>query len=615
MIGHGGLIGCNISLISDCYVTGVRITAHGGLVGINYGQIVNCFTNVDVVGTGPVGGLVGTQLWDGVIADCYALGNISGDGTYSDELVGGLVGYNDSATIVNSYARGGATSVYMAGGLVGAIVDGCILDCYSTGKATGNPYYNYTGGLVGDSWHSTIWSSFWDKETSGRSWSDGGIGKTTAQMQMQSTFVDAGWDFVGDAGPSNDWVMPDGGGYPILWWQVYGECPFPSPSAGSGRAEDPYVISDAAGLKNIGHNAELMDKHFKLSSDIDCNAVDFHVIGNGGYPFSGTFDGAGYTISNLMLSPSSGVRHIGVFGYLDGANAEIKAVKVTNVSADMGTTDFVGGLVGKLRNGRISDSTLHAHIISGDDDVGGLVGHSEGRIVNSSANSNVKGRRRVGGLVGMGRQGGIIEGCSALGSVEGETYCGGLVGGDYYGFISDSYALTSVKGRDGVGGLMSTNSDNVVSRCYSAGSVSGSSYLGGLVAQNNGSVSSSFWDVNTSGRTTSAGGTPRTTAEMKTQSTFTSARWDFVGETANGTEDIWAICEGTNYPRLVWQIPTGDIVCPDGVSSIDFSVLARYWHETDCAALDDCEGADIDLSGGVDFGDVAAVAESWLTGM
>jgi len=142
--------------------------------------------------------------------------------------------------------------------------------------------------------------------------------------------------------------------------------------------------------------------------------------------------------------------------------------------------------------------------------------------------------------------------------------------------------------------------------------VSGDSVVGGLVGFNDGIVSDAFWDVNTSGWTTSAGGTPKTTVQMKTQSTFTSARWDFIGETANGTGDIWAICEGTNYSRLVWQIPQGDIVCPDGVNGLDYSALARYWHETECAALHDCEGADIDLSGAVDFGDVAAVAESWL---
>jgi hypothetical protein len=50
-----------------------------------------------------------------------------------------------------------------------------------------------------------------------------------------------------------------------------------------------------------------------------------------------------------------------------------------------------------------------------------------------------------------------------------------------------------------------------------------------------------------------AGGKGKTTAEMQTKSTFTDAGWEFVGETANGTEDIWWILEGQDYPRLWWE--------------------------------------------------------------
>ena len=45
----------------------------------------------------------------------------------------------------------------------------------------------------------------------------------------------------------------------------------------------------------------------------------------------------------------------------------------------------------------------------------------------------------------------------------------------------------------------------------------------------------------------------KTTAEMKVPSTFTAAGWDFVGETANGTKDIWKIKESYEYPKLWWQ--------------------------------------------------------------
>ena len=50
------------------------------------------------------------------------------------------------------------------------------------------------------------------------------------------------------------------------------------------------------------------------------------------------------------------------------------------------------------------------------------------------------------------------------------------------------------------------------------------------------------------------GGTSKTTAEMQTASTFLDAGWDFVDETTNGTEDIWWILEGKNYPRLWWEL-------------------------------------------------------------
>ena len=39
--------------------------------------------------------------------------------------------------------------------------------------------------------------------------------------------------------------------------------------------------------------------------------------------------------------------------------------------------------------------------------------------------------------------------------------------------------------------------------------------------------------------------------------TFLDAGWDFVGKTANGTEDIWWINEGKDYPRLWWEMGDG----------------------------------------------------------
>jgi hypothetical protein len=52
----------------------------------------------------------------------------------------------------------------------------------------------------------------------------------------------------------------------------------------------------------------------------------------------------------------------------------------------------------------------------------------------------------------------------------------------------------------------------------------------------------------------SAGGTGLTTAQMQTAAMFLDAGRDFVDETANGTEDIWWIDEGQDYPRLWWEL-------------------------------------------------------------
>jgi hypothetical protein len=40
---------------------------------------------------------------------------------------------------------------------------------------------------------------------------------------------------------------------------------------------------------------------------------------------------------------------------------------------------------------------------------------------------------------------------------------------------------------------------------------------------------------------------------MMTAATFLEAGWDFVGEVENGTEEIWWIDEGRDYPRLWWE--------------------------------------------------------------
>jgi len=73
----------------------------------------------------------------------------------------------------------------------------------------------------------------------------------------------------------------------------------------------------------------------------------------------------------------------------------------------------------------------------------------------------------------------------------------------------------------------------------------------------------SFWDTQTSGKSISNGGTGKTTSEMKTESTYTDAGWDFEIETENGTENHWDIDDkdallNDGYPFLSWE--NGDTI-------------------------------------------------------
>jgi len=463
--------------------------------------------------------------------------------------------------------------------------------------------------------YGSVASSFWDLQTSGLFTSAGGTEKTTAEMKTKSTFTDAGWDFV------DIWKIDEGVDYPRLMWE---DSPVGGGySGGSGVPGDPYKIATADDLNDIADHEQDWDKYFTLVNDINFagyTGTQFYMIGNGSSPFTGVFDGNDNKIWNSKVC---------LFGTV-GEGGEIKNLGMENVDID--SVSSAAGLVQANIQGTIRDCYSNGSV-SGQGTIGGLVGQNgsyslpcregggltfcvftDAWISNCYSTCRVSGTgNNIGGLVGLNDA--EINNCYSTGSCS--------------GYVVDEHRLTS-----GIGGLSGGNRGDITNS-YSTGSVSGNTKVGGLVGGNDyifmaecdpecfvcrnllwhyGGAPRSFWDNQTSGEPNSAGGTLKTTAEMKTKSTFTDAGWDFIGETANGTEDIWAICEGTNYPRFVYQIPQGDIVCPDGVNGFDFAVLARYWHETGCAALDDCEGADIDLSGVVDFADVAVLGQNWLSG-
>jgi len=224
----------------------------------------------------------------------------------------------------------------------------------------------------------------------------------------------------------------------------------------------------------------------------------------------------------------------------------------------------VGGLIG-TNAGAISESYATANV-SGQSNVGGLVGLNYGLnflgfgaknapigITSSYATGTASGSSNVGGLIGLNES--KFTTSYSTGAVSGATEVGGLIGYNFgYGSVANSYATGSVTGTGSVaGGLIGLNASAAsITNSFSAGIVSGSaSTQGGLVGSNAGTVTGSFWDVTTSGQIASAAGIGMTTAQMQNQTNFTSATsangnvnpgWDFLG--------TWVIYSGHTYPLL-----------------------------------------------------------------
>jgi hypothetical protein len=144
------------------------------------------------------------------------------------------------------------------------------------------------------------------------------------------------------------------------------------------------------------------------------------------------------------------------------------------------------------------------------------------------------------------------------------------------GSISNSYSTSSVTSQcanaQNLGGLVGENYISIINQCYSTGAVSSSlssQYIGGLVGRNQGGVNCCFWDTETSGQTTSIGGTGKTTVEMKTLSTFTNAGWDFTS--------VWGMALG-QYPELFIR-QAGDLNLDARVDMSDLMILSQHWLE------------------------------------
>ncbi|WP_084299122.1 Ig-like domain-containing protein [Bradyrhizobium sp. WSM1743] len=276
-------------------------------------------------------------------------------------------------------------------------------------------------------------------------------------------------------------------------------------------ATTPIVINSVSDLQAIQND---MSGYYVLGADIDAAGLSFVSIGSATNPFTGTFDGQGHTISNLTINNVTDP-DTGLFGYV--------------------------GATGVIINvGLIDETTTSSHVY-----VGGLAGENFGTIARCYVSGTVSGVNYVGALVGLNGTSGSITQSYATGTADGQLDVGGLVGVNQ-GTIIETYATgtTNPSGRPGVaiGGLAGLNTGSIT-QSYAIGTVGlgGGFGLGGLIGSGVGTIAASYWDTETTGRSTSAGGTGLTTAQLES------------GILPDGFDPtIWIDVAGQS-PALRWQ--------------------------------------------------------------
>jgi len=293
--------------------------------------------------------------------------------------------------------------------------------------------------------------------------------------------------------------------------------------------------------------------------------------------------GEGGTIKNLGVVASyvKGNGYVGgLVGFADLGVTITNCYATGNVS---GEGSYIGGLVGYASGGTTINNSYATGNVSGEERyIGGFVGYAgsytgfEVTITNCYATGNVLGIAElgssIGGLVGT-LQSATISNSYSTGNVSGTAtgtnnvanFVGGLVG-DLGSDITiiNSYTTGNVSGtmieargtyvRNLIGGLVGGaiyTSDITITNCYATGNVlgEGSYIVGGLVgditiSRGDLTITNSYYNNSTEGAInyTSSFGTPKTTAELKQQSTYIG--WNFAS--------IWAINAMINdgYPYL-----------------------------------------------------------------
>ncbi len=478
---------------------------------------VNIYCSEDYMGCGGLAGSSFNSIISNVqIAGSIGNENFSPSGFY---LTGGLVGFCGDTTISDCFVSGICYGPVL-GGFVGYSSNSTISNCNVNNTKVGSG----VGGLVSINDNSII-SNCFAEGTIEMLNNSGGL---VALNENNSAIINSHYNY--DAVLINgENILTIGALYETEYNTWLNNNLYLNIDDYLTSNGEYYLINSIDDFKLLLAFGQFSENKFLLTNDIDLNNDNDFFIPY----FAGHFNGNNNSVFNLNLNYEFLNNH-GLFGYTN--NAAIENTKLVNVDIALMGGFNTGSLVGYCDNNSQINNCYVSGSINGSSIIGGLIGCSDNysKINNCSSDCLINGGSNAGGLIGKNDNFSIISNCFSSGLVEAQYSVGGLVGNNHAKIVN-SYSFGSVVGEWDIGGLV------------------------GEVYQELSIIVNSFWDTQTSGQTTSAGGTGKTTTEMQDVATYTSLAtvglvepWDFVGNPFDdvGNEDYWDIDEDINdgYP-------------------------------------------------------------------
>ena len=202
-----------------------------------------------------------------------------------------------------------------------------------------------------------------------------------------------------------------------------------NPTATTYKINTPDQLAGLAALVNgtsVSKTRSAADtfagKTIVLEGNIDLNGLNWEPIGNpmsdGYVGFEGTFDGNGYTISNLTIDNPTAWGQ-GLFGYLTSENVVVKNLTMDNVNIN--AADTSGAVAGYSWYGSYENINVTGDVkITGAEHMGGVVGNGYfanfrncSVVANAGSYITCEAASFVGGIVGYhGMANLVIENCT-----------------------------------------------------------------------------------------------------------------------------------------------------------------------------------------------------------